>query len=72
MVRYEDVLNSYYHHCKMSSITNRFDLIRLCTPISVFMGHLCIGDTWNTINNVEKEQCDVMCCTVMYYYILLL
>jgi translocator protein len=27
----------------------------LCTPICVFMGHLCIGDTWNTINNVEKR-----------------
>ena len=43
----------------------------LCTPISVFMGHLCISDTWNTINNVEKEQCGVM-CSVMYYYTLLL
>jgi translocator protein len=27
----------------------------LCTPICAFMGHLCIGDTWNTINNVEKR-----------------
>ena len=23
-------------------------------PILAFIGHLCIGDTWNTINNVEK------------------
>jgi benzodiazapine receptor len=27
----------------------------LCTPIFAFLLHLCIGDTWNTINNVEKR-----------------
>lgn len=27
----------------------------LCLPIFAFFGHLSIGDTWNTINNVEKR-----------------
>lgn len=27
----------------------------LCVPIFSLMGHLCIGDTWNTINNVENR-----------------
>ena len=27
----------------------------LCAPIFAFLLHLCIGDTWNTINNVEKR-----------------
>jgi tryptophan-rich sensory protein len=27
----------------------------LCTPIFAFFGHLSIGDTWNTVNNVEKR-----------------
>lgn len=27
----------------------------LCLPIMSMMAHLCIGDTWNTINNVEKR-----------------
>ena len=27
----------------------------LCTPIFAFLLHLSIGDTWNTINNVEKR-----------------
>jgi benzodiazapine receptor len=27
----------------------------LCSPIFALMGHLSIGDTWNTINNVEKR-----------------
>eukprot|EP01041_Mallomonas_annulata_P002808 gene2808-5526_t len=28
----------------------------LCAPIFTYMAHLCIGDTWNTINNVEKRM----------------
>jgi tryptophan-rich sensory protein len=27
----------------------------LAWPFLVFLGHLCVGDTWNTINNVDKE-----------------
>lgn len=27
----------------------------LCTPIFAFILHLCIGDTWNTVNNVENR-----------------
>jgi tryptophan-rich sensory protein len=27
----------------------------LCTPIFAFFGHLSIGDTWNTVTNVEKR-----------------
>ena len=27
----------------------------LCLPIFAFFGHLSIGDTWNTVNNVEKR-----------------
>ena len=27
----------------------------LATPLVVFMLHLCIGDTWNTVNNVEQR-----------------
>ena len=27
----------------------------LCMPILIFMLHLCIGDTWNTINNVDSR-----------------
>jgi tryptophan-rich sensory protein len=27
----------------------------LCAPIFAFILHLCVGDTWNTINNVEKR-----------------
>lgn len=28
----------------------------LCPPIFAFMAHLSIGDTWNTISNVEKRM----------------
>ena len=27
----------------------------LAAPLVAFMLHLCIGDTWNTINNVEQR-----------------
>ena len=27
----------------------------LVWPLMVFLFHLCIGDTWNSINNVDKE-----------------
>ena len=27
----------------------------LVAPIAVFLAHLCVGDTWNSINNVDKE-----------------
>jgi len=27
----------------------------LVFPLLAFLGHLCIGDTWNSINNVDKE-----------------
>jgi len=26
----------------------------LVGPIMIFLGHLCVGDTWNSINNVDK------------------
>jgi len=28
----------------------------LIAPISWFVLHLCVGDTWNTINNVEQRK----------------
>lgn len=27
----------------------------ICPPLLIFLAHLSIGDTWNTINNVEKR-----------------
>ena len=37
----------------------------LAAPLVVFMLHLCIGDTWNTINNVE-QRLGVACIGVLF------